>query len=185
MPTSGSTAAPSTPGEAPTTTPTTPATTTTPAANPATGTTTTGGPSDPVLNDVLALHNQLRAKHSAPPLTWSTALQQSAMAWAKSCSHEHSTNRHGDFNELIAWGNRPFTQAVTDEWYSEISKYNFKNPPTSYDDATPHFTQMVWKSTTELGCGYATCSDGPFYVCHYAPTGNTGEYAANVSPPSA
>lgn len=71
-----------------------------------------------VLNDVLALHNQLRAKHSAPPLTWSTALQQSAMAWAKSCSHEHSTNRQGDYNELIAWGNRPFTQAVTDEWYS-------------------------------------------------------------------
>jgi hypothetical protein len=26
--------------------------------------------------------------------------------------------------------------------------------------------QVVWKSTTQLGCGYATCSDGPYYVCH-------------------
>jgi hypothetical protein len=71
-----------------------------------------------VLNDVLALHNQLRAKHSAPPLTWSTLLEQSAMAWASGCNHEHSTNRAGNYNELNAWGNRPFTQAVQDQWYA-------------------------------------------------------------------
>jgi uncharacterized protein YkwD len=73
-----------------------------------------------VLSAVLALHNQLRAKHSAPPLTWSTALEQTAMAWAKGCNHEHSTNRQGNYNELNAWGNRPFTQAVTDQWYSGV-----------------------------------------------------------------
>jgi uncharacterized protein YkwD len=71
-----------------------------------------------VLKDVLALHNQLRAKHSAPPLTWSSSLEQSAMAWARGCKHEHSTNRAGNYNELIAWGNRPFTQAVQDQWYA-------------------------------------------------------------------
>jgi uncharacterized protein YkwD len=71
-----------------------------------------------VLKDVLALHNQLRAKNSAPPLTWSASLEQSAMAWAKGCDHEHSTNRAGNYNELNAWGNRPFTQAVQDQWYA-------------------------------------------------------------------
>jgi hypothetical protein len=42
------------------------------------------------------------------------------MAWAKGCNHEHSTNRQGDYNELNAWGNRPFTQAVMDEWYAGV-----------------------------------------------------------------
>ena len=43
-----------------------------------------------------------------------------------------------------------------------------------------HFTQMVWKNTTELGCGVASCSGifdkkfGPatYHVCLYNPVGN-------------
>ncbi|KAF6266715.1 CAP domain-containing protein [Scenedesmus sp. NREL 46B-D3] len=185
QPTTGSTTSPSTPSQETAATPAAPGAAATPAVNPVAGS-TTGGPADAVLNSVLALHNQLRAKHSSPPLTWSTALEQTAMAWAKGCKHSHSTNRAGNYNELIAWGNRPFTQAVTDQWYAEIKDYNFNSPPSRYQDNTAHFTQVVWKSTTELGCGYATCSDGPYYVCHYAPTGNTnGGFAANVSPPAA
>jgi hypothetical protein len=28
---------------------------------------------------------------------------------------------------------------------------------------------MVWKGTTELGCGVAPCNGSPFYVCNYNP----------------
>ena len=52
------------------------------------------------------------------------------------------------------------------------------------------FTQVVWKSTTTLGCGYASCGasfiipGGVFVVCRYSPAGNyLGEFAQNVFPP--
>lgn len=39
-----------------------------------------------------------------------------------------------------------------------------------------HYTQVVWRKTSELGCGYATCKrDGflvEFWACNYSPPGN-------------
>ena len=39
--------------------------------------------------------------------------------------------------------------------------------------AVGHYTQMVWRTTTTLGCAAATGADGlTRLVCHYAPPGN-------------
>ena len=35
-----------------------------------------------------------------------------------------------------------------------------------------HFTQIVWPSTTEIGCGLAASASTDYFVCRYAPTGN-------------
>jgi len=39
-----------------------------------------------------------------------------------------------------------------------------------------HYTQLVWGSTTKLGCGAAKYKQGEFYllhlVCNYGPSGN-------------
>ena len=48
------------------------------------------------------------------------------------------------------------------------------------DFSFSHFTQVIWKSTTKLGCGVAKCDnmfpdhDGPatYHVCLYDPVGN-------------
>ena len=54
------------------------------------------------------------------------------------------------------------------------AQYNASNPQPS------HFTQVVWKGTTQVGCAVATCNNifpakyGPakYYVCEYYPQGN-------------
>lgn len=47
-------------------------------------------------------------------------------------------------------------------------------------DRTGHFTAIVWKATTGVGCGKAWCTNMPigstiwtgyFYVCNYTPPG--------------
>jgi glioma pathogenesis-related protein 2 len=87
---------------------------------------------------------------------------------------------------------------MVDTWYSEYDYYDPKQPE-AHVDQTGHYTQLVWLSTTTMGCGYAIGSytvpagaplAGTVYntyygVCRYSPAGNvSGEYAANVPTPN-
>ena len=38
---------------------------------------------------------------------------------------------------------------------------------------TGHFTQMVWRSTTQLGCAVAACPGFTFIVCRWVPSNVT------------
>lgn len=64
-----------------------------------------------------------------------------------------------------------------------------------YNPSAPaysHFTQIVWKATQTIGCGWASCPPGfmwgggnnePFLVCSYWPAGNyAGLFQENVGP---
>ncbi|GMF22996.1 unnamed protein product [Phytophthora lilii] len=39
------------------------------------------------------------------------------------------------------------------------------------------YSQVVWASTTSVGCATATCSGGEMVVCEYSPAGNDGKSA--------
>jgi len=45
-----------------------------------------------------------------------------------------------------------------------------------------HFTQVVWKDTKQLGCGWSYCNGDSRVVCQYMNGGNRiGHFDANVS----
>mmetsp|Transcript_7773 Transcript_7773/g.21166 ORF Transcript_7773/g.21166 Transcript_7773/m.21166 type:complete len:97 (+) Transcript_7773:2-292(+) len=91
----------------------------------------------------------------------------------------HSDSSHG---ENLAMGYDSM-EAVVDAWYKEEKDYDYDNPQFSME--TGHFTQVVWKETTELGCAIAVCpdSDEKIYVCQYNPPGNyLNQFGANVLP---
>merc|ERR1712113_687437 len=72
------------------------------------------------------------------------------------------------------------TSKAVDMWYDEIKDYDFGSP--GFDMKTGHFTQVVWKGTTKLGCGY---TEG-YVACRYCDTAgnitNEGMFKANVLP---
>lgn len=41
-------------------------------------------------------------------------------------------------------------------WGNERDMYNF-DKPTGFTEATGHFTQLVWRTTTEVGCAAINC----------------------------
>ncbi|CAG5135158.1 unnamed protein product, partial [Candidula unifasciata] len=74
-------------------------------------------------------------------------------------------------------------QEVCDQWYSEVRNHQFGVEPTVL--TAGHFTQMVWRNSTEIGVGRSQAKDGrSIVVVNYYPPGNViGEFTVNVLPP--
>jgi uncharacterized protein YkwD len=129
-----------------------------------------------VSNSVLDFHNQVRARHGAPPLVWSPTIAASAQAWANSCNTDHGSATGANYGQNLAWGLIADEVAAAQMWYNE-----YKDIQAAGYDMTKggHFTQMAWKTVKEMGCGKAMCplpgwngTLGPYYVCEYNPPGN-------------
>ncbi|RUP50029.1 CAP domain-containing protein [Jimgerdemannia flammicorona] len=122
------------------------------------------------ITEILKLHNDARAKHQAPAVTWNTTLASFAQEWASKCHWQHSDN--GKWAENLALGFASWDASIG-VWYGEQSKYDYNHP--GFSTSTGHFTQIVWKSTTEIGCATASCPNigGTFYICEYNPPGKS------------
>lgn len=137
---------------------------------------------------VVEAHNAHRAKHCAQPLTWSPKLAAVAQDWANSlkaqgCKFGHKPRN--TFGENLAAGSTGILdgKAVTDMWYDEVKLYKFPNGGFSME--TGHFTQVVWRQTTQIGCGVTSCNGMDIWVCEYDPPGNVQTlYRQNVLPKS-
>ncbi|CDO93498.1 unnamed protein product [Kluyveromyces dobzhanskii CBS 2104] len=132
--------------------------------------------------EVLEVHNSLRAIHQATSLAWAPELASKAQSFANDyiCNGqlEHSTLRYG---ENLALGFN--TSAAVLAWYNEVKLYDFNNPTFAAD--TGHFTQLVWKNSSSLGCAFVRCAQyyGQYTVCEYDPPGNViGQFEQNVLP---
>ncbi len=124
-------------------------------------------------------HNQYRSQHQVDPVSWSTEVAASAQAYADTCPTGHSQSGYG---ENLAWG-YPSIESVVTAWYDEETDYDYNDP--GFSSGTGHFTQVVWKGTTEIGCALTTdCpSWSRTWVCQYNPPGNyIGQFAENVFP---
>lgn len=126
--------------------------------------------------------NLLRAFHSAPNLTYSLTIEQSAQSWAtylaKTGKFEHSPGSYGE-NVAIVYDKRNACIKATDLWYEEVETFNFSSNMFS----SGHFTQLVWKNTREIGVGISMNDKYTYVVMQFQPAGNyPGTYIDNVRP---
>eukprot|EP00756_Hemistasia_phaeocysticola_P066276 Hpha_TRINITY_DN9126_c0_g1::TRINITY_DN9126_c0_g1_i1::g.94335::m.94335 len=149
--------------------------------------------------DLVDQHNFVRAYHGACPLQWSEEIAQNVAdkamsAWSR-CSLAHTSNdrnegtRFSSLGENLAmaggayYANNFPTAGKTMAWYYEELDWDY-NALRSKGGATGHFTQVVWKASTHVGCQMWQCGGGMITVmlaCQYGPAGNWGgEYGNNV-----
>ncbi len=133
--------------------------------------------------ELLAAHNAYRADLGLPPLRWSDHLAANAQQWADHLAEIGQLEHSGPGQNLAmaASGTQSLTQLV-DLWGGEqayFSNGNFPDISTTGNWVdVGHYSQLVWKATTEVGCGFASSNGVDFLVCDYDPPGNVmGERA--------
>ncbi|EMC96586.1 hypothetical protein BAUCODRAFT_148171 [Baudoinia panamericana UAMH 10762] len=144
-------------------------------------------------------HNIHRVNHSAPNIVWDTGLANTAAIIASSCNYSHNTDVNGGgYGQNIAAGVNAenISLIITELFYNgEVNwfdgLYNVAQPNMTNFEHWGHFSQIVWKSTTSIGCATQMCSnlinfgtDSSFTVCNYGPPGNfANEYGDNIGTP--
>ncbi|GME99936.1 hypothetical protein B5S28_g3214 [[Candida] boidinii] len=165
-----------------TTTTAAPTTSTTPTSTAAATTAAAASNSDldSFQSEILSAHNSCRAKHGVDALTWDSEVAAYAQAYADKYTCSGSlTHSGGQYGENLAIGYT--TTGAVDAWYGEGENYDYSTCSV-YD----HFTQVVWKSTTKVGCAYKYCNSywGTYIICSYETPGNVIGYGIkNVLPP--
>ncbi len=145
-------------------------------------------------NSVLA-HNKVRTAHGLNPLRWSDSLAAYAQEWAdqlantNNCKMRHRPSNGGRFNqkhgENLWWASpRVWSDGlkevqnitidrVVKDWADEKPFYNYNANTCKAGEQCGHYTQIVWRETTEVGCAYQQCRDkSQLWVCNYNPPGN-------------
>jgi len=132
---------------------------------------------------ILAAHNEERLELGLRPLTWNSTLAESAQRWAdylaSSGRFQHAPENAGNPEGENLWaGTKGYyaPEDMVEAWAREKQFYRpglFPNNSSTGDvEDVGHYTQMVWRATTQVGCAHATSKAEDILVCRYAEAGN-------------
>jgi pathogenesis-related protein 1 len=141
---------------------------------------------------IVDAHNKLRAEVGiAEKLSYSPALAAAAQAWADNLKQtNHCQMRHskpnGQYGENLYWeaalswsdGRKELlnvsSEQVVAQWGKEKANYDYSSNQCAEGKMCGHYTQIVWRSTSSIGCGMAVCEDTKeqVWACQYLPAGN-------------
>lgn len=145
----------------------------------------------PEMEGMTLLHNQVRAMVDTPtplpPLTWSSDLAATAAAWIAQCQDDQAPTGLIDHNpdrstghpyyvgeNVYGSGGTATPAGAVQLWAAEKANFTY---PSSCSGTCGHYTQIVWRTTLEVGCALGECPGlqyGSTIVCNYGPGGNTG-----------
>ncbi|XP_071688118.1 pathogenesis-related protein 1A-like [Rutidosis leptorrhynchoides] len=85
------------------------------------------------------------------------------------------TNFNSPYGENLAGSSGMITRtAAVNLWVAEKSYYDHTTNTCASGRVCGHYTQVVWRSSTQLGCARVQCANnrGSFVICNYYPRGN-------------
>lgn len=137
---------------------------------------------------LLSVHNRLRSRVQPPAanmqrMDWSESLARWAQARAARCgapvpspaSAPRAPQQVGWNVQLLPAGSASFI-GVVGLWFAEGRWYSHAAAECAHNATCTHYTQLVWATSSQLGCGRHRCSGAQAemeaFVCAYSPGGN-------------
>ncbi|XP_006820735.1 cysteine-rich venom protein latisemin-like isoform X2 [Saccoglossus kowalevskii] len=133
--------------------------------------------------EIVDIHNTLR-KSVEPPssnmqhMFWNDQLADMAQTWAEGCKWEHGQPEMTEDPEYISigqnmWkGGHTSVPRATQAWDSERKFFHYQDASCDDNQMCGHYTQVVWATSKDVGCGVADCGTYNMIVCNYGPRGN-------------
>ncbi|KAH0513249.1 C-type lectin domain family 18 member A [Microtus ochrogaster] len=127
-------------------------------------------------------------------MDWSESLARIAQARAALCGISATPNlasfpRHtpqvGWNVQLLPVGSASFVEVVN-LWFAEGLQYRHGDAECAHNATCTHYTQLVWATSSQLGCGRHLCSVDQAametFVCAYSPGGNWDVNGKTIAP---
>lgn len=146
-----------------------------PAPQPATG--------SALAQRLVAAHNAVRASAGTQPIAWDPLLAAGAQAYAqrlaatRTFQHSDRRVRPGIGENLwMGTGGAFSPEQMVGNWASEKQWFRpgiFPNVSrTGNWKQIGHYSQIIWRTTSRVGCGIARGGGRDVLVCRYSPAGN-------------
>ncbi|XP_034682109.1 pathogenesis-related protein PRB1-2-like [Vitis riparia] len=128
-------------------------------------------------DDFVNAHNDVRGTVGLPCLVWNTTLQEYAQSYANKRSLDCLLRRSGapgyGENLFIGTPNNYSARDAVNAWAAERPYYNYDTNTCMTGRVCGHYTQLVWNTTTSVGCARVPCVNGSvFMTCNYYLAGN-------------
>ena len=132
---------------------------------------------------LLAAHNRERAAVGVPLLRWDPALAASAASYGPTLAairrleHSPRAGRPTQSENLWMGSRRAYApEQMVGTWASEKAYFRpgiFPNVSSTGNwlDVS-HYTQMIWRGTTAVGCAVHASGNMDYLICRYSPKGN-------------
>lgn len=132
---------------------------------------------------LLAAHNRERAAVGVPPLRWNPALAAAAASYGPTLAalgrleHSPRASRPGQKENLWSGTRGAYSpEQMVGSWAEEKAWFRpgiFPNVSSTGNwlDVS-HYTQMIWRSTTDVGCAVHQSRTSDYLICRYSPGGN-------------
>ena len=138
---------------------------------------------DDVNHRILSAHNVARAEVGSAPLQWDPTLAVAAASYGPALSrmgrlvHSPRTGRENQRENLwMGQVGRFGPEQMVATWTDEKRLFfpgAFPNVSRTGNWAdVAHYTQMIWKGTTHVGCAIYRDGGWDYLICRYSPPGN-------------
>lgn len=136
-----------------------------------------------VAQRLLVSHNAERARVGAAPLVWDPQLAAAAASYGPTLAalgrlkHSPRAGRPGQRENLWMGTHGAYSpEQMVGRWIQERAYYHagvfpYVSTTGKWDDVA-HYTQLIWPTTTRVGCAIYSSRAWDYLICRYSPPGN-------------